>query len=467
MQSCPSPPELTHFGDRSIRRTQLHPRLEIPEAKEQATGSLKVKLERTYMEELFSQKIGRSVQSGEVVWVRPDSMISHDGTTLDAVKVLKDLGVNALDPSIRQRMRVFIDHSFPPANNLYAEKYNQIREFCNSYGIRIYDRGEGISHSVMVENGWASREHFVAGADSHTTAVGAIPGAVGTGFGGTDLGAMWVSGETWFPVPASILVRVSGEYPDGTDPLDGGFHMLKVLQPIVDEVRQRLEDKHRMFTAAIEFTGEAIQRHEPLERMPFTTLVKEANADTCTVIPPDLVPSPDAYAAVVDIDLSEVVPYVVLPPQLKNPQFPYPYQVVSVKEVEGAKHQVNRITIQSCTGAYDFSIAGASKLLDGRDINSSVQFYVVPATRKIKERMYESGHLPDLIGRGAIEATPSCGNCIGRGCGVLGPSDRAISTSSRNEVGRMGSQEAVIYLTSALTATASAVKGFLTDPRSF
>ncbi len=428
---------------------------------------MKAKLETTLVEEILSAKVGRKVNCGEVIRLRPDHVVSHDGTTLDAVDVLKELCVKSLDPSVKEKMKVFIDHSFPPANALYAEKYNLIRDFCVEYAVSLYDKGEGISHSVMVEDNYVKRGEFVAGADSHTTAVGAIPGALGTGFGGTDLGAMWVSRETWFPVPTSILVRITGAYPRGADALDGGFHMLKVLQPVVDEVRKKLEAKHRMFTVAIEFAGDAILRHSPFERMPFTTLVKEANADTCTVIPDGLEPNSDAYAAVVDLDLSDAVPYVVLPPQMRDSGFQYPFQVVPVEEVEGEKHQVNRISIQSCTGGYDFSIREAAQLLDkkARRINPSVQFYVVPATRKVKERMLQSGHLVKLLNEGAIEATPSCGNCIGRGCGVLGPRDRAISTSSRNEAGRMGSEHAVIYLASALTAAASAVNGHLTDPR--
>src|SRR5260370_31617077 len=373
--------------------------------------------------------------------------------------------MEALPQGLASKVKIFIDHSFPPASPLYAENYNKIRFFCEQFGIELYDKGDGISHSVMVENNFAKRGDFIAGADSHTTAIGAIPGAMGTGFGGTDLGAMWVTGETWFPVPASILVRIEGTYPRGTDPLDGGFHMLKHLQPIVDHVRRKLEEQYRTFTLAIEFTGEGIYKHSLFERMPFTTLVKEANADTCTVIPEDTHPNPEHYEAVLDLDLSEVVPYVVLPPQIKDPDFPYQFQVEPVEKMEGEKHRINRVTIQSCTGAYDFTIREAAEMLKDRSLNPGVQFYLVPATRGVKERMYKDGYLTRLIGKKVIEGTPSCGNCIGRGCGILGPNDIAISTSSRNEVGRMGHESARIYLASGLTATASAINGYLTDPR--
>lgn len=421
------------------------------------------------MEELFSRKAGKPVEAGDVVWVKPDHIVSHDGTTLDAVEVLRELSVQSLSSEIKDKMRVFIDHSFPPASRLYAEKYNQIRDFCGRFGVRIYDHGEGISHSLMVEEGFVKRGEFVAGADSHTTSVGAVTGAAGTGFGGTDLGAIWVSGETWFPVPASILVTLTGDYPHGTDPMDGALYVLKILQPIVDEARKKLETEHRIFTLAIEFSGKAIHDHSPLERMALTTLVKETNADTCTVIPGDFESQPQNYVAAVSIDLSRVVPLVALPPQIKDSDFPYPFQIVPVEDVEGEKHQINRVSIQSCTGAYDYSIIEAARLLDkaGAHLKPSVQFYVVPATRKVEERMIESGDLLKLLKEGAITATPSCGNCIGRGCGVLGPRDRAISTSSRNEAGRMGSEQAMVYLASALTATASATNGYLTDPRKF
>ncbi len=394
-------------------------------------------------------------------------MVSHDGTTLDAVEVLNELGVKELPASTINKVKIFIDHSFPPASALYAENYDKIRQFCDQYLVELYDKGDGISHSVMVENRLAKRGDFIAGADSHTTAIGAIPGAFGTGFGGTDLGAMWVTGETWFQVPASILVRVRGTYSPGTDPLDGGFHLLKHLQPVVDAVRKRLEARYRTFTVAIEFSGPGIHNHKLFERMPFTTLVKEANADTCTIIPDDVTPDPDSYEAVLDLDLSKVEPYVVLPPQMKDPAFPYQFQVVPVREVEPEQHRINRVSIQSCTGAYDFTIREAAELLREREIDRAVQFYVVPATRKTKERMYEAGYLGELVRKRAIEATPSCGNCIGRGCGILGPDDITVSTSSRNEVGRMGHENALIYLASGLTATASAINGYLTDPRRF
>ena len=421
----------------------------------------------TFVEKVFSEKAGREVRSGEVVWVKPDMMISHDGTALDAIAVLNELKVKTLPSSTVDRIKVFIDHSFPPASPLYAENYDKIRSFCEKYRVELHDKGDGISHAVMVENGYAEGGNFIAGADSHTTGIGAIPGAFGTGFGGTDLGAMWLTGETWFPVPASILVKVEGRYPPGTDALDGGFHMLKHLQPVVDDVRRSLEARHRTFTLAIELTGKGIRDHSPFERMPFTTLVKEANADTCTVIPEDVKLNEDGYEAVVELNLSEVVPYVVLPPQMKSAGFPFQYEVVPVESVEGEGHRINRVSIQSCTGAYDYTIRESAELLRRRDIDPKVQFYVVPATRRVKERMYEAGYLKELVGKRAIEATPSCGNCIGRGCGILGPDDIAISTSSRNEVGRMGHEKSIIYLASGLTATASAVNGYLTDPRRF
>jgi homoaconitase/3-isopropylmalate dehydratase large subunit len=420
------------------------------------------------MEQFFSHKVGKPVRAGGVIRLKPDHVVSHDGTTLDAVEVLKELGVGSIAPEITEKMKVFVDHSFPPATALYAEKYHLIREFCAQYGVSLFDHGEGICHSVMVEDNYVKHGDFVAGADSHTTSIGAVPGAAGTGFGGTDLGAIWVSGETWFPVPASILVTVTGRHRQGTDPLDGALHMLKLLQPIVDEVRKELEKKHRMFTLAIELTGKAIHDLSQLERMPYTTVVKEANADTCTVLPEGYEPCSENYAAMVKMDLAEVVPYVALPPEIKDAKYPYPYQVVPVEELEGKKHPINRVSIQSCTGAYDYSIVEASRVLakSGSAVSPLVQFYVVPATRKVNERMMDSGDLPRLLKAGAIAATPSCGNCIGRGCGVLGSKDRAISTSSRNETGRMGSEQAIIYLASALTATASAINGYLTDPRS-
>lgn len=412
----------------------------------------------SYIEEILSLRLGRKVVPGEDAVVPCDWIVAHDGTMNYIMKAVETSG-RSIPTDVIPRIRIFRDHSSPPLNEDFEKIHSNMGEFCAEKGIRIYQSGDGISHSVMVDEGIVEPGQFYASADSHGTAVGAIPGAIGFGFGGEKMAAAFLTGKMLFTVPKSILVRFRGEYPAGTDTLDGGFYMLRQLQTVVDEVRESLEGEMYLPSIGLEFYGEPVSSHTSLEMMPYTTLAKETNADTAVRVPSGKGVDLDDYSAVVDIDLSELQPQVVVPPQRRKTKVAF--EVRDVEEVEG--QVIDKIYVQSCTGAYDYTFAAVARILGGRRIQQEVKMLAIPATRMIEERLMKKGYLETLRQAGVSVCGAGCGACIGRQY-LTQDNSNIISTSSRNGRGRMGG-DSFVYLTSGLTAAATALNGKITDPR--
>ena len=413
----------------------------------------------TLTEEIFSYKLGRTVEQGETVVVDVDHVMSHDTTTPLAIKAFRELtrqnGGRVFDAN---RSHIVFDHIIPAATVAAATLHREIRSFAQDQEIAILQ--EGICHQVMPERGFVVPGSIIVGADSHTCTYGAL-GAFATGMGSTDIGVAYATGRTWFRVPSTINVHLTGTLPFGVYAKDMTLEIVRRLS--VDGANYR----------ALEFTGEAVERMSVSERFTFCNMAIEMGGKAGLIAPdaitqewlhgrtereyPMLSPHNPVYERIVDIDVSNLQPLIACPPDVDN--------VATVSEVEEVK--IDQVFLGTCTNGRLDDLAIAAKILRGRTLHPTIRMVVIPASREIYLEAMRLGYLETFVQAGASVGTPGCGPCIGRHMGVLAPGERALTTMNRNFTGRMGDPTAEIYLGSPATVAATALTGHITDPRKF
>ncbi len=413
----------------------------------------------TLTEEIFSYKLGRTVHQGETVVVEVDHVMSHDTTTPLAIQAFRKLtqqnGGRVFDA---QRSHIVFDHIVPAATIAAATLQRDIRSFAREQGIGILQ--QGICHQVMPECGFVTPGSIIVGADSHTCTYGAL-GAFATGMGSTDIGVAYATGRTWFRVPATINIRLTGSLPFGVYAKDVTLEMVRRVG--VDGANYR----------AIEYTGDLVERFSVSERFTFCNMAIEMGGKAGLVAPdettrewlrvrtdreyPMLAPRNPEYERVIEIDASALEPLIACPPDVNN--------VVPVSEVEDV--QIDQVFLGTCTNGRLDDLAIAASILRGRTIHPATRMVVVPASREVYLEAMRLGYLETFVQAGASVGTPGCGPCIGRHYGVLAPGERALTTMNRNFTGRMGDPTAEIYLGSPATVAATALTGHITDPRNF
>ena len=413
----------------------------------------------TLTEEIFSYKLGRPVEEGETVVVDVDRVMSHDTTTPLAIQAFRKLnqqnGGRVFNP---QRSHIVFDHIVPAATIAAATLHRDIRTFAQEQGISILQ--EGICHQVMPERGYVAPGDIIVGADSHTCTYGAL-GAFATGMGSTDIGVAYATGRTWFRVPQTINIRINGTLPFGVYAKDVTFEMVRRVG--VDGANYR----------AIEYTGELVEQMSVSERFTLCNMAIEMGGKVGLVVPdattrswlrdrtdreyPMLAPRNPHYEHVIEIDASHLQPLIACPPDVNN--------VVPVEEVGQVK--IDQVFLGTCTNGRLDDLAIAASILQGKTIHPQTRMVVVPASREVYLEAMRLGYLETFVQAGASVGTPGCGPCIGRHYGVLAPGERALTTMNRNFTGRMGDPTAEIYLGSPATVAATALTGFITDPRDF
>lgn len=411
----------------------------------------------TLTEEIFSHKLGRRVEQGETVVVDVDHVMSHDTTTPLAMQAFRKLapltGGRVFDS---KRSHVVFDHIIPAATIAAATLHRDIRTFAQEQEIPILQ--QGICHQVMPEMGFVVPGDIIVGADSHSCTYGAF-GAFGTGMGSTDIGVAYATGRSWFRVPTTINVRLTGDLPHGVYAKDLTLEMVRQIG--VDGANYR----------ALEFTGDLVERFSISERMTFCNMAIEMGGKAGLVAPdeitrawlhgrtereyPMLAAHNPRYERVFEINASTLTPLVALPPDVNN-----------VVPVTDATHvHIDQVFLGTCTNGRLDDLAIAANILRGKTIHPSTRMVVVPASREIYLEAMRLGYLEIFVQAGASVGTPGCGPCIGRHFGVLAPGERALTTMNRNFTGRMGDPTAEIYLGSPATVAASALTGHITDPR--
>lgn len=413
----------------------------------------------TLTEEIFSHKLGRKVRQGETVVVEVDHVMSHDTTTPLAIEAFHKLsaqtGGKVFD---RSRAHLIFDHIIPAATIQAATLHRKTREFAREQGLEILQ--QGICHQVMPEMGFITPGSIVVGADSHSCSYGAF-GAFGTGMGSTDIAVAYATGKAWFRVPFTINVHLTGTLRPGVFAKDVTLEMVRRIG--VDGANYR----------ALEFTGELVENFSISERFTFCNMAIEMGGKAGLVAAdektrewlrgrtereyPMLKAENPQYEQIFEIDASDLTPLIACPPDVNN--------VVPVDQANSVK--LDQVFLGTCTNGRLDDLEIAARILKGRRVHPETRMVVIPASREIQLEALRRGYIETFIEAGVSVGTPGCGPCIGRHFGVLAPGERALTTMNRNFTGRMGDPSAEIYLGSPATVAASAITGYITDPREF
>ncbi len=412
---------------------------------------------KTIAEKILSAKSGQDARAGDIVVAALDLTYSHDGNRPLAMELLASMGTDKVwDPG---KYILFLDHH-PSPNAVSAAAHTKLRNFAIAQGVQLYEMGDGISHVVLPERGHIAPGDLVIGSDSHSCTGGALA-AFTTGVGSTDMAAAIATGQLWMRVPETILVRCTGALPSGVGAKDLA---LAIAAHIGADGANYM---------AIEFAGPTIEGLSMDGRFTLTNLAIEMGAKA-GLIGTDAVTeawlkdrlqrdwahlradTDAAYAEVVEIDASTLTPRVALPHNVDK--------VVAIEDLPRTK--VHQVVIGTCNAARSSDLAEAARILDGKRIAPGVRLIVTPSSRDTMVASMQSGVLATLVQAGAVIATPGCSGCAG-GCHFAVPDvgENVISTANRNFKGRLGNAESFIYLVSPATAAASALTGWITDPR--
>jgi homoaconitate hydratase family protein/3-isopropylmalate dehydratase small subunit len=401
----------------------------------------------------FAERILGAPQ-GAIVFRSPDIVLSHDNTASIRKTFQKMGGSRVYDPG---RLMIVLDHNAPPATAQLANDYQGIRDFVHEQGVsRFYDAGRGICHQLMSRH--ARPGMIIAGSDSHTCTAGAF-NTLAVGIDRTETAGLWKREETWFRVPESMKIILSGHLPRGVYAKDLS---LWIIGKIGSEGANYL---------SMEFHGEGVRSLGISDRMTLANLASEMGAKNA-VFPPDETLSEfyggqmtggvwadegADYIKVLDIDLDDVVPLVAAPHHVDN--------IKTVAEVAGTSVQEG--LIGTCTNGRIEDLRVAAEILEGKTITPDFQLTVIPASADIYLQAVEEGIISTLIRSGANVLSASCGACLGTGQGIPADGHAVISTANRNFIGRMGNEKSRIYLASPATVAASALAGNLSFPPGF
>ncbi len=407
---------------------------------------------QTLSEQILSRAAGRPVRAGEVITAPVDLVMVHDSIAPSVIRVLHD-EIGAERVWNNERVAVAIDHVAPAATVQTAELQNRLRAWVRAQGIRhFFEQGRGIAHQVLVEERLARPGMVIIGSDSHSTAYGAV-GAFGTGMGATDIALGLATGRTWLRVPETIRVQAHGRLGAGVTAKDVALKIARELR--ADGATYQ----------AIEYHG--FDDFSVGERMTLTTMAIEVGAKAGIVPPtgpafahesvPDWlrVTAGATYRRTLEIDLDDLDPQIAAPSHVDN--------VADLRDL--GRVEVSVVYLGTCTNGRHEDMAAAARILRGRRVHPRVRMLVVPASSAALQAAIADGTLSTLIEAGATIGTPGCGACIGRHMGVLGSDDVCLFTGNRNFRGRMGSPEARIYLGSPEVAAATAIAGYIADPR--
>jgi 3-isopropylmalate/(R)-2-methylmalate dehydratase large subunit len=413
----------------------------------------------TISEKILTEKAGKEVTAGEIVVADLDLMMFHDGTFHLVTEAWNDIEDSRVENP--EDVVMVIDHSAPPPTEGAANLHNQLRDFANDHGIKLYDSGEGICHQVVPEQGHVVPGDLVVGADSHTVTYGGI-NAFSTGVGATDLAAALHTGKLWFKVPETIRINLTGSFPEGVFSKDLILWLAGELT--ADGATYK----------TLEFGGEGLETMSIPARFTVSNMAIELGGKAGIMEPDQMAldwveehsgkepnpvkPDPDAnYDQVLDVDLSQLVPMSAAPHAVDN--------VSEVTDLEST--EIDQAFIGTCTNGRLEDLEEAAKIAEGQEVADGVRLIVAAASRDIYRKASQEGYLDTLVGAGAAVIAPGCGPCLGTHNGIPGDDETVISTANRNFKGRMGNESAGIYLGSPATVMASAIEGKITDPRDF
>ena len=414
----------------------------------------------TMTQKILAKHAGlESVRAGQLIQAKLDLVLGNDITTPVAINEFESAGFEKVFD--KSRIAMVMDHFAPNKDIKSATQCKQCRTFARRFDIdHFYDVGTmGIEHALLPEQGIGAPGEVIIGADSHTCTYGAV-GAFSTGVGSTDMAAGMAKGMAWFKVPAAIKVELKGQL---HKPVTGKDVILHLIGEI---------GVSGALYKSLEFVGDGVKSLTMEDRLCICNMAIEAGAKN-GIFPVDEVTKaylagrsqrppvfyeadPDAvYEKTIEIDLS------ALEPTVSYPHLPENTHVAS----EGKDIKIDQVVIGSCTNGRLEDMEAAYNILKGKHIAKGVRGIIIPATMAVYKECILRGWTTAFIDAGCIVSTPTCGPCLGGYMGILAAGERCVSTTNRNFVGRMGHVDSEVYLASPATAAASALTGYITDPR--
>ena len=423
---------------------------------------------------------GHEVRAGDMVIVRPAHVLTHDNTGAVMPKFEGAIGADAVaEPS----QPVFaLDHKVQDRSEANLDKYARIEAFARKHGIAFHPAGAGIGHQLMMEGGFVKPGGLAVASDSHSNMYGALA-AVGTPVVRTDAAAIWATGTTWWQVPRTVKVTLTGALREGVSGKDVALALCGVY------------NNEEVLNAAVEFHGDGVASLSMAERMTISNMTTEWGSlvgwfphdEVCAgymrqrhealtaaghgdrVTAEDLArweaspPAPDnhaVYAAQIHLDLAQVTPMIAGPHVVQKVQ-------PLARVLAGGGMKIHRAYLLSCVNGRLDDLVQAAAVLEGKKVADGVRLYVAAASAEVQLEAEERGAWQTLVDAGAETLPPGCGACIGLGAGLLDPGEVGISATNRNFKGRMGSRDAEAYLASPVVVAASAAAGEVAHPQQF
>ena len=398
------------------------------------------------------------VEAGQLITAKLDLVLGNDVTTPVAIKAFKTMGIDKVFD--KKKVAIVPDHFTPNKDIKSAEHCKMVRQFARSKEIENYfEIGEmGIEHALIPEKGLAVPGDVIIGADSHTCTYGAL-GVFSTGVGSTDMAVGMATGKAWFKVPEAIKFVLKGKFNKWVSGKDLILHIIGMIG--VDGALYK----------SMEFTGEGVANLSMDDRFTISNMAIEAGAKN-GIFPVDektreymkgrtnrelkeFKADEDAvYSKVIEIDLSTLKLTVAFPHLPENTK-----TIDEVGEVT-----IDQVVIGSCTNGRMSDLRMAASILKGKKVKKGIRLIIFPGTQNIYLQAMDEGLIRTFIEAGGVVSTPTCGPCLGGHMGILAEGERAVSTTNRNFVGRMGHPKSEVYLASPAVAAASAIAGKIVSP---
>lgn len=413
----------------------------------------------TIAEKILADHAGlEELEPGQLINAKLDVVLANDVTAPIGIKEFEQIG--AKEVFDRERIVLVLDHFTPNKDIKSAEQCKIVRQFAKKHKItHFYEGGEaGIEHALLPDKGLVLPGDCIIGADSHTCTYGAL-GAFSTGVGSTDFAAAMITGEAWFKVPESLKFMVHGQL----KPWVGGKDIILYIigQIGVDGALYK----------AMEFTGEAIRKLSMDDRFALCNMAIEAGGKAGIIAADDITlryietrqqREHAVYSGDKDAKYAQVYEYEA---QWIEPQVAFPHLPSNTRPLSQVGHvTIDQVVIGSCTNGRISDLRIAAQILRGRKVHKEIRCLIFPATPEVYKQALKEGLLEVFIEAGAVISPPTCGPCLGGHMGILAEGERALATTNRNFVGRMGHPKSEVYLCNPAVAAASAVLGRIASP---
>ena len=410
----------------------------------------------TIIEKIFSRAADKDVKPGEYIWASLNLVAMRDFGGPNVVQEYENK-FNGHPVFDKDRIAITFDLHIPARNEKVAVNQKFLRDFARRQGVRLFDVNTGVGQHILLESGLVKPWDIIVGTDSHMNLLGAV-GAAGFGMGTTDIAGAMYKGKLYFRVPATIQIKVTGNFRRYVSAKDLILYILKKIK--TDGALNR----------AVEFTGPTIENMNLAQRITMASMVTEMSGDIGLIIPSDKVMSyiknrsgedvemimPDKnaeYEKSYEFEIDDLEPQIACPHSPDN--------VRDVREME--KIKVDQVFIGSCTNGRYEDLQAAAEIIKGKKIKAGLRLIIVPATMENAQKAVKKGLYDIFIDAGAVITNPGCALCTTGHPGILAPDEVMVSTSNRNFIGKLG-KAAKVYLVSPATAAATALTGVITDP---